>query len=178
MQHQLFDFQESNSDHLWATEDMIILSLQPYAFNLIFSGEKKYEFRTRFRKRHTIAFVYVTVPEKCIKGVMVLGQPTIGTPQEIADIAERNRPGNGKSVFDYLEPRGKGYAISILHTQLLPQPLDLDKLRTEFDFIAPQSYINLLTKPGLMEKLCSQINISISNNGQLDISRFFEEGGD
>ena len=39
-------------------DDYIVLSLHPEPYERILSGEKTYEYRTQFRKRPTIAFVY------------------------------------------------------------------------------------------------------------------------
>lgn len=50
---------EADGEHIrYAAEDQLVLSLQPYAFDLIFSGEKKMEYRTRFRK-NIVEFLFM-----------------------------------------------------------------------------------------------------------------------
>lgn len=153
MQSNLFG--ETESDYIPA--DVIILSLQPYAFDLIRSGTKKMEYRRRFRKRPTIGVIYVSTPTKEIRGFMLMAAPIIDTPKRIGEIAESLIPGNGQAVYDYLKDQKQGYAIPIKqYTDITP--ISLERLRTEFEFEAPQSYVLGNTYPKLLNYLITEIN--------------------
>ncbi|MDX7997789.1 hypothetical protein FE394_00890 [Xenorhabdus sp. Reich] len=133
-------------------EDYIVLSLHDNAWKKVLSGEKKYEFRRRFRRKNTFAFVYVTTPVKAIKGAMLLGEPIPGTARYIADIAEKAIPGNGQSVFDYFEEKDFGLAIPIIKVIETPK-ISLDYLREKYNFVAPQFYLKLDGNKPLYENL-------------------------
>jgi len=91
-------FEDENEPTTYREEDVIIMSLQPYAYELIKSGTKKMEYRTRFRKRPTIAVVYVSAPVKAICGVALMEKATVDKPGRIASIAEAHIKGNGASI--------------------------------------------------------------------------------
>ncbi|PHM74303.1 hypothetical protein [Xenorhabdus kozodoii] len=116
-------------------EDYIVLSLHDIGWKTVLSGKKKYEFRRKFRRKQTVAFVYVTTPVKAIKGAMLLGEPISGTARQIADIAEKAMTGNGKSVFDYFAENDFGLAIPIIKVIETPE-ISLDYLRKEHHFVA------------------------------------------
>lgn len=136
-------------------EDYIVLSLHPEPYERILSGEKTYEYRTRFRKRPTIAFIYVTSPVKCISGIIRFGTPLIASPEEIGRIAEQQKPGNGKSVTEYLSKYNQGYAIPI-HKVIKITPVPLASLQSEFGFTPPQAYLYLKNNRPLFDFLVIQ----------------------
>ncbi|MDC5255887.1 hypothetical protein ACSHU8_13760 [Acinetobacter baumannii] len=143
----LFDFYEqphtNNSESIYLDEDdCIIMSLKPEAFNLIFTGRKKFEFRKRWRKRGCIAFIYVSGSHKAIEGIVVLGAPIKDTAEKISQLAEKVIPGNGKSVYDYFIEQGYGLAIPILAKKKI-EPISLKEAREKYNFFAPQFFINL-----------------------------------
>ncbi|SFN66351.1 hypothetical protein [Xenorhabdus japonica] len=137
-------------------EDYIVLSLHDAAWKKVSSGEKKYEFRRKFRRKHTVAFIYVTTPVKAIKGIMLLGEPISGTARQIADIAEKAIPSNGKSVFDYFADNDFGLAIPIIKFIEIPE-VSLDYLRKTHHFVAPQFYLKLDKNKSLYDDLISHI---------------------
>ena len=130
-----YDVQEMGETR-FTEEDYIVLSLHPEPYERILSGEKTYEYRTQFRKRPTIAFVYVTSPVKCISGIIRFGKPLFASPEEIGSIAERQKPGNGKAVTEYLSKYNQGYAIPISKVIEIT-PLPLSSLQSKFGFTPP-----------------------------------------
>lgn len=152
-------FAQTEPDYTAA--DIIILSLQPYAYDLIRSGTKKMEYRRRFRKRPTVGVIYVSSPVKEIRGFMLMGEPIIDTPKRIGDLAESLIPGNGETVYEYLKDQKQGYAIPIKqYTEM--EPVSLERLRSDFDFEAPQSYVGAGTYPKLINYLIEEINKRVS----------------
>ena len=136
-------------------EDYIVLSLHPEPYQRILSGEKTYEYRSRFRKRPTIAFIYVTLPVKCISGIIRFGTPLIASPEEIGRIAEQQKPGNDKPVIEYLSRHRQGYAVPILKViEIAPIPLDC--LQSKYDFTPPQAFLYLKNNKSLFDFLVSQ----------------------
>ena len=141
-------------------EDYIVLSLHPEPYGRILSGEKTYEYRTRFRKRPTIAYIYVTSPAKCISGIIRFGTPLMATPEGIGRIAEQQKSGNGKPVIEYLSRYSRGYAVPILNViEIAPIPLDC--LQSKYDFIPPQTFLYLKHKKPLFNFLISQSSLEI-----------------
>ena len=136
-------------------DDYIVLSLHPEPYAQILSGEKTYEYRTRFRKIPTIAFVYVISPVKCISGIIQFDTPLIASPEEIGRIAEQQEPGNGKSVTEYLSKYNQGYAIPIRKVIKIT-PVPLASLQSEFGFTPPQAYLYLKNNRPLFDFLVIQ----------------------
>ena len=52
----------------------ILLSMKPYWFEKIMSGEKIYEYRTRFANEELVAYIYVSQPVCAITGILHLGR--------------------------------------------------------------------------------------------------------
>ena len=136
-------------------DDYIVLSLHPEPYERILSGEKTYEYRTQFRKRPTIAFVYVTSPVKCISGIIRFDTPLIDSPEEIGRIAEQQQPGNGKPVSEYLSKAEQGYAIPIRKVIEI-KPMPLTGLRSAYGFMPPQAFLYLKNHRSLFDFLVSQ----------------------
>ncbi len=137
-------------------EDCIVLSLHQSAWEKVLSGAKKYEFRRRFRRKRTFAFIYVTVPVKAIIGGMLLDEPISGTAKEISDIAENAIPGNSPSVFDYFIEKDFGLAIPILRV-IETQKVSLDYLREKYNFTAPQFYFSLQKNQIMLNELIEKV---------------------
>ena len=139
-------------------EDYIVLSLHPEPYERILSGEKTYEYRTQFRKRSAIAFVYVTSPVKCISGIIRFGSPLIASPEEIGRIAEQQKPGNGKSVIEYLSRHRQGYAVPIRKvTEITPVPLA--SLQSKYNFTPPQAFLYVKNNRPFFDFLVGQSNL-------------------
>ncbi len=151
-------FEEDSKEIHYVNEDIIIMSLQPYAYELMKSGTKKMEYRTRFRKRLTIAVVYISAPVKAICGVVLMDKAIIGTPDRIAAIAEAHIKGNGASVYDYLKEKKQGIAIPITDFIELAEAIPLDELRAKYGFVAPQSYVGAKIYPELSIRLAKALD--------------------
>lgn len=136
-------------------EDYIVLSLHPEPYGRILSGEKTYEYRSRFRKRPTIAFIYVTSPVKCISGIIRFGTPLIASPEEIGRIAEQQKPGNGKPVIEYLSRHRRGFAVPVRKVMEIT-PVSLDCLQSRFGFTPPQAFLYLKNNTPLFDFLVNQ----------------------
>lgn len=120
-------------------------------------GSKRVEYRTRFRKRATVAAVYVSSPVKEIKAFLFLGKPVIDAPANL--VKHINNPESAARVYDYLKKNKKGYAIPIEGIMELPQPIPLAELKSKYNFIAPQSYAGLYLYPELYSRLLQQLKL-------------------
>jgi len=117
----------------------VLLSIKPEYADMIFSGEKKYEFRRAIFKNRTVTHivVYASSPVRKVVGefevariihddVRVLWNET----GSVAGISE------GK-YFDYFSDRREGYAIQIGKTLKYEPTLSL---REEYGLAPPQSF--------------------------------------
>ncbi|WP_306370171.1 hypothetical protein [Nocardiopsis sp. CC223A] len=94
----------------------VVMCLDAQWYELMWSGQKDHEFRRRFLTGVPVQwFVYLTAPESRLSAVIDLEPAIEGTPAQIAQIAERMRPGNGATVEPYLAKDGRttGYAMPI-----------------------------------------------------------------
>lgn len=123
----------------------VLLSLKEKPYKEILSGEKKYEYRTRYSDEETVAFIYVSQTIKKICGVIFFDKPIIGTDEEISCLAEKYKPGSYSVMMEYLK-NGIGYAIPVKKV-IEFSPISLSKIQSNFpDFVVPQSYYYLDTK--------------------------------
>lgn len=133
----------------------ILMSLRESYYQQILAGEKKYEFRTRFLKEKSTAYIYISKSIKRIVAIIEFGIPIYGSDEEIATIAETEKEGNYKIFLEWLNGR-KCYAIPIESIRVI-EPVSLDELKQKFpDFVVPQSYYNLNKKRELLQFLQSR----------------------
>lgn len=146
MKGQLIFFQEEKK----ATT--ILLSLREEYFNQMLDGMKKYEYRTRYLKEESIAYIYISKTKKKIIAKIEFGVPIIGNAKDIATIAEKEQPGCYQEMIDYMH-NNIGYAIPV--KKITPiEEVSLEELKNFFsDFVPPQSYYILDRKPELLEFL-------------------------
>lgn len=130
----------------------ILLSLREEYFKQMVDGSKKYEYRTRFLKEETLAYIYISKTLKKIVAKIEFGKPIIGDAKTIATIAEKEQPGCYQDMIDYMY-NNIGYAIPV--KKIIPiEEINLDEIKKAFpDFAAPQSYYILDNKPDLLEYL-------------------------
>lgn len=134
----------------------VLLSLQPEWYQLILSGQKKYEYRRKYLKQESIAFIYVSSTTKAICAKINFGKPIIAPIEEIVKIREAERSGGGDGIRAYMEGLKEGFAIPIVNCQQI-EPISLDELRQRWiKFTAPQSYILLDSKKDLLNFLLQQ----------------------
>jgi predicted transcriptional regulator len=155
MKGQLSLFQDFEGDsNLVSAEKYIMMSLQEQYYLQIIDGTKKYEYRRLFKNYALNSFIYITSPVKLLTGYLKLGEPIIGTPKQIADLAESIRVGHGAIMYDYMKDLRKCYAIPINSIFEFEQPLALDSIKTVFPkFTPPQSYILMENYKELLDYL-------------------------
>lgn len=139
------------------------MALQAKYFDLIWQRHKTHEFRRRFlRDRAARWFVYLNAPVSKLAAVIDLGPAEVGSPDEIAAIAEQMRPGNEASVLEYVRDLDQAYAVPILSVTEYPG-LPVEKLRADLGaFHPPQGYVRLARHPGLLalcEKMTAEVPI-------------------
>jgi len=121
------------------------------------AGEKKYEYRRKFPKTKTTAFIYVTSPVKQIKALVEFGEPIVGPVDRISQIAEQQRTGLGKEIATYMSGLKEGFAIPVLKVREV-SPVDLEEMRELFPgFAAPQSYMILDNRQEILEFLLARL---------------------
>lgn len=114
----------------------MLLSMKPYWRDKIMSGEKIYEYRTRFTDEEVIAFLYVSKPVYAVTGILYLGrkiclQDWKNMYWDKSDLIER---------IEAYESRGNKVAMPVLAYQETNE-LSLKELRDNVEgFVAPQSY--------------------------------------
>lgn len=135
----------------------VMMALHQEYYDLIWAREKAYEFRKRFLEgRATRWYVYLNAPVSRLAAVIDLAPAVAGSPEEIANIAERMREGNGASVLSYVRGLERAYALPIVQAVEYPG-LSVEELRTELgQFHPPQGYIRLNNHPDLLA-VCEKV---------------------
>lgn len=111
----------------------IYLSIKPEFTKKIETGEKNYEFRKYYPKQKIdILYVYETVPTCALKYIIELGN-IVEYPNKIL------KDGYGNLDFNNGLKKSK-YAYEIKHVYILEEPINLSKLREEYNFVPPQGY--------------------------------------
>lgn len=130
----------------------VLMSLREEYYEEIVKGEKKFEYRTRYLKAPSSAFIYISKTKKSIVAKIEFGMPIIGSAEEIASLAENEQPGCYNDMMSYFNA-GIGYAIPILSISKIDE-IKLDDLKEQFqNFVVPQSYYILNKKPELLDFL-------------------------
>ena len=121
----------------------LLLSLKPRYANLVFDGLKKVELRRRSPKnlKGRDVFVYVTNPDRILRGGFKVGDVWIGTPEEIWEIVSESA-GLDKSDFDaYYAGREIAYALEIVDVWEYENAPTLATLKQIWgNFVVPQSW--------------------------------------
>ena len=133
----------------------VLMSLREEYYNAMLDGRKHYEYRTRYLKEASNAYIYISKTKKSIVAKIKFGEPIIGDAQTIATIAEQEEPGSYNGMMDYLY-NNIGYAIPI--EEITPiEEVPLSELQQNFpNFVVPQSYYILDKKPELLSFLESR----------------------
>lgn len=130
----------------------VLMSLREEYYQAMLEGTKKYEYRTRYLKEASFAYIYISKTKKSIVAKITFWKPIIGTAQEIAELAEQENPGCYHDMIDYFS-HGVGYALPIKEITPIKE-VSLDTLKKIFpDFVVPQSYYILDKKPELLAYL-------------------------
>ena len=113
----------------------ILLSMKPDWYELCVSGTKIYEYRKNFPDDEIVAYIYVSSPEKVIKGIMHFGDRIA---LEEWKEKYKSRPAVKKRINNYME-RNR-YAVPIKSIDIIG-PISLDDIKANVNgFIAPQMY--------------------------------------
>ena len=119
----------------------IILSIRPNFCNMIFSGQKKYEYRKRVFTRSDVdkVYVYASKPICKIVGFFTIDEVIEDSPNVMW---EKTHEGSGitKEYFDaYFRGCDMAHAIAIGEVVKLDTPIDPKKVIPNFH--APQNYM-------------------------------------
>ncbi len=110
----------------------IFMSIKEIHVNKILKRIKNYEFRTQKPKNNfEYIIVYVPVPIKQIKYILKVKQPIV-TPNKIQE--------NGIGNREFNKEIKKKYAYFIENVYEINKPLNLENLKKDFNFTAPQSF--------------------------------------
>ena len=133
----------------------VLMSLREEYYDVMLEGRKHYEYRTRYLKEASDAYIYISKTKKSIVAKIKFGEPIIGDAQTIATIAEQEEPGSYNGMMEYLY-NNIGYAIPI--EEITPiEEVPLSELQQNFpNFVVPQSYYILDKKPELLSFLESR----------------------
>ena len=133
----------------------MLLSMQPFWKDKIMSGDKIYEYRSRFPKEEIMAYLYVSSPVCAITGILYLGEY-----QLLAEWKEKyhNNSEVLKRILDY-ESRKNKMAMPVLSyqdtTALTRKELDKNIKK----FVVPQSYYYLTDDMELTKYIIDNIQL-------------------
>lgn len=133
----------------------VLMSLREEYYDAMIDGRKHYEYRTRYLKEASDAYIYISKTKKSIVAKIRFGNPIIGDAKTIATIAEQDEAGSYKGIIEYLY-NNIGYAIPI--EEIIPiKEVPLSELKQNFpNFVVPQSYYILDKKPEVLSFLESR----------------------
>ncbi len=136
-----------------STPQPVLMAVYARYYDLIWERRKRYEYRRRYVHGASIWYAYLFAPVAAVVGRVVLGEPVVAPPEEIAAIAEREFEGNGESVYEYVRGFKQAYAIPILRAEEY-EPLHLSDLREPMgSFHPPRDYLRLALNVRLMATL-------------------------
>ncbi len=92
---------------------IILLSIRENYFDSMISGNKKYEYRKRYRKVKTKALIYISKTKKSIVGIVEFGEPIVGNSECISRFSAQNGDSNYHDMKEYLGTNNECYAIPI-----------------------------------------------------------------
>ena len=133
----------------------VLLSLREEYYDAMVDGRKHYEYRTRYLKEESEAYIYISKTKKSIVAKIRFGKPIIADANTIAMIAEQEEAGSYQGMMEYLY-NNIGYAIPV--EKIIPiEEVPLSLLQQQFpNFVVPQSYYILDKKPELLSFLTSR----------------------
>ena len=127
----------------------VLMSLREEYYDAILEGKKHYEYRTRYLKEESEAYIYISKTRKSIVAKIKFGEPIIADANTIALLAEHEEPGSYNGMMEYLY-NNIGYAIPVEEIDPIEE-VSLSELQQQFpNFVVPQSYYILDKKPELL----------------------------
>lgn len=143
----------------------MLLSMQPAWKKKIMTGEKIYEYRTRFPNEEVLAYLYVSTPVCGIAGILHLDKP-------IALSTWKEKYKGNIAVFDRIseyESRKNKYAMPVVSYQET-NVITRSELNEKLDkFVVPQSYYYLSDDMELTKYLEKNMN----RNDEIKYNDFF-----
>lgn len=128
----------------------MLMSLRETPHKNILSGKKTYEFRSRFTKGESLAFIYVSNTVREIQSVIYFGEAIRGNAEALSVFDNDTNSFEGLDAYFH---HGEGCAIPVKGIWRL-NPIKLSTLKKHFDgFVVPQSYYWLDNKPELLNML-------------------------
>jgi len=119
----------------------ILLSIRPEYVSLIFSGEKRFEFRKCIFRDSSVdeVYIYATSPVKMIVGTFGIKNIHEEAPSQIWKDTHQFAGIEEEAFFTYFQGRKKAYAIEITDVRKFSSPIDP---RERIDnFVPPQSFV-------------------------------------
>lgn len=131
----------------------IFLSFRPEFFRPILYDIKKYEYRKRFCKEPTTAYLYLSAPVQEVIGIMELGQPLYINEE----ILKYNKSTDVYKRLKQNLKNGELFAIPIESLKLYKKPIPISKIKElEPSFSVPQCYLNIENYPKVFNYLNSR----------------------
>ena len=129
----------------------ILLSLKKEPYDNILSGQKKFEYRTRFFQSPSKAYIYLS-KHGCITAIIDFDFPILGSCEEISRYAAKKDHANYETFMTWLHGRSC-YRIPIKSVTLI-EPIMRSTILSIFpNFTVPQSYHDLDKKQELLSYL-------------------------
>ena len=125
------------------TMQPLLLSLKPCYADLVFDGLKKIELRRRIVSHieNRDVFIYVSSPQKVLRGGFRVGKVWDGLPEEVWNIVSELAQVNKQDYDTYFEGQAFAYAFEIKEVWEYHKPVSLNTLRNRFsNFVVPQSW--------------------------------------
>lgn len=149
---------ECEQTKLFQNNRIVLMSLRSIYFEQMLNGKKHYEYRKRYTKEESIAFIYLSRKEKKVCGIIEFGKPIVGNASKIAKLEETDQQSSYDSIKEYAGDF-EVYAIPIKKITLTEE-VTLSDIKNKFpNFVVPQSYYYLDKKPDLLKFLKEKMNI-------------------
>ena len=78
----------------------VLMSLREEYYDAMLEGRKHYEYRTRYLKEESEAYIYISKTKKSIVAKIKFGEPIIADANTIALIAEQEEPGSYNGMME------------------------------------------------------------------------------
>lgn len=121
----------------------LIISLKPCYADLVFKGLKKVELRRRIASQINgrDVFIYVSSPDRELRGGFRIGQVWKGSPDAVWNIVAELVTGDRREFDAYFHGQTVAYALEVTNVWEYQRPVGLSWLRDKFDdFVVPQSW--------------------------------------
>lgn len=148
----------------------IFLSFRPEFFRPILYGIKKYEYRKRFCKEPTTAYLYLSSPVQEVVGVVEFLKPMIS--EEL--LSSYSKEDIVHTRIERSIRNGEHYIIPIRSLRLFETPISIKELkRINPRFFIPQCYCNLENQEAIFEYLKSKK--LMNKEFEFEHSKIYEE---